>query len=67
MVHVFPAATLEQVSLSANGALAVTVRDSVLLLSLVTVKVFAALVWPMATEPNARDEGETEMGSTPVP
>lgn len=44
MVQVLPALTLLQSSVSANGALAVTVRDSVLLLSLVTVKVFAALV-----------------------
>jgi hypothetical protein len=33
----------------------------------VTVKVFAALVCPIATEPNARDAGVTAIGAIGVP
>jgi hypothetical protein len=33
----------------------------------VTVKVFAALICPRATLPNAREVGETLMGAVPVP
>ncbi len=34
---------------------------------LVTVNVLAALVCPIATEPSARDDGEIESGTMPVP
>jgi hypothetical protein len=68
IVHVLPAATLgPQVSVSPNSALGVIVRVCGSVLSFVTVKVFAALVWPRATEPRAREEGVTAIGATPVP
>lgn len=63
IVHVPPAVTLgAQVSVSPNSVLGVIVRVCWSVLSFVTVKVFAALVCPIATEPKAREEGVTVIG-----
>jgi len=72
IVHVAPAASPVPVELQLSdspntAALGVIVSTWAAVLVLVTVNVFAALVCPIATEPKAREEGVTVMGSTPVP
>lgn len=69
IVQVLPAGIPPpQVSVSTNWELLeVIVTVCVMVLSLVTVNVFAALVCPIATEPKAREAGVTVMGSIPVP
>ncbi len=68
MVHVPFADTISlQLSVAPNSELGVIVRAWATEPWLVTVNVLAALVCPMASEPNARDAGETVTGAAPVP
>jgi hypothetical protein len=65
-----PAKVAPHVLLCTNGKDVLIAREIAgvpAALLFVTVKVFAALVEPRASEPKARDVGETVMGSTPVP
>jgi len=60
------AATEPQLSVSTKSVLGVTVKATAAAVLLLTVKVFAALVVPAATLPNAREAGEMVTGAIPV-
>ena len=62
-----PAKAGVQLLVCTNGADVAIVKGIEIVPSLVTVKVFAALVEPRVSDPKARDAGVIAIGATPVP